>query len=258
MLIFTLIYTLTYLVFVKGLNGFSLEVGSLKDELTLVASGNIGSIFTAFSIYGSLLSSLVATPDASSNYFQAIILLTFSLAFIWLIRKLHGKNSNPSVKDSFYVGMRPLIPFLIVLFLMALELLPAALGSFVMLTGQSTEVLAGSTGIIVLGALMVLTCTLSIYLLASSVFALYIVTLPKMTPVLAIRTSMNLLRIHKWRVLRKILAFYVLLLVSGFILVLPFIIWLAQYAEIAFFVMGCASFGVMHTYMYKLYRSMIS
>lgn len=258
MLTFTFIYTLTYLIFVKGLNGFSLEVSSLKDELSSVASGNFGSIFTALSIYGSLLSSLVATPDASSNYFQAIILLTFSLAFIWLIRKLHGKNSNPSVKEAFYVGMRPLIPFLIVLFLMVLELLPAALGSFLMVTGQSTEVLAGSSGIIVLGALMVLTVTLSVYLLASSVFALYIVTLPKMTPVLAVRTSMNLLRIHKWRVLRKIIAFYLLLTVSGFILVLPFIIWMAQYAEVAFFVMGCASFGVMHTYMYKLYRSMIA
>jgi hypothetical protein len=145
-----------------------------------------------------------------------------------------------------------------VILLLIVELAPAALGSFLLVTGQGTQAIAGSNGPFVLGVLMILLCTLSIYLLASSVFALYIVTLKGITPIVAVKASMNLLRIHKWRVLRKILAFYALLLVSGFLLVLPFIIWVPQYAEVAFFIMGCASFGVMHTYMYKLYRSMIS
>jgi hypothetical protein len=258
MLTFTVVYALAYLIFVKGLSGFNLDVSSLKTELNSATSGNISAILTAFSLYGSLLSSLIGTADAASNFFQTTIILLFSLSFIWLLRKLHHDRSVVTVKEAFYVGMRPLIPFVLVILIMILELLPAALGSFVLVTGQNTNSIAGSNGVMILGVLALLTFILSIYLLTSSVFALYIVTLPKATPLMAIRSSMNLLRIHRWIVLRKILSFYVFLFIAGFVLVLPFILWIPRSAEVVFFVMGSASFGVMHTYMYKLYRSMIS
>lgn len=257
MLQFVGIYTITYLIFVKGFSGFTLDAEALKFELRDALTGNIGAVITSIALYSSLLSSITVTPDEIANYYQATVVTIFSLAFIWLVRKLHLRNSKATVKDSFYQGMRPLIPFLAVVLVMLLQLVPAGVGVLIFAASQSASTAVGSGELLGVTVLAILGIVLTIYLLAGSVFALYISTLPDVTPMVALRSSMKLLRIHRWIVLRKILAFFVVLIILGFVLVLPFIIWLPQYAEVAFFVMSCASFAVMHTFLYKLYRSML-
>ncbi len=257
MAIFVLIYTITYMVLVRGINEFTLNADEIKLELEDVLSGNFGAIITFLVLYTSLLSSITTSPDDITNFYQSSILVIFSLSFIWLIRKLHLRDSSATVKEAFYQGMRPLIPFLTVLLVMALELIPAGVSSLIFVTAQSASVVSTEFESLTFSVLAVLGFVLTVYLLVGSIFAPYIVTLPNMAPITALRSSMRLLRIHRWIVLRKILLFFFVLLVLGFFLVLPFIIWLPKYAEIAFFVMGCASFAVMHTFMYKLYRSML-
>lgn len=254
---FVVIYAAAYIILVKGFSEFSLDPEEIKLELEDALSGNLGALITFITLYVSLLSSITVTTDDVSNFYQLFILVTFSLAFIWLIRKLHLRNSTVTVKEAFYQGMRPLIPFLAVVLVLALELIPAGVSSLFLVAAQSATVITSDAELLALSVLAILGLVLSIYLLAGSIFAIYIVTLPKMTPILALRSSMRLLRIHRWIVLRKIVLFFVLLLVLGFLLVLPFIIWLPRYAEIAFFIMGCGSFAVMHTFLYKLYRSML-
>lgn len=257
MLIFVAVYAALYAVLVKGLNGFSLDTSTLKDEFLSVFEGNIGAAFTFITLYGSLISSLTSTTGDVTNYFQFSLIIISSLAFIWLVRKLHGRNVTVTVKEAFYTGMGPLVPFIIVLLIMALELIPAGLGAILLSTAQGSNVITTETEIMVLSIVMILTVVLSFYLLAGSIFALYIVTLPGTSPVVAVRSSMRLLRIHRWKVAGRILGFFALLILLGFVLVLPFIIWLPRFAEVAFFIMGSASFGVMHTYLYKLYRSLL-
>ncbi len=257
MAIFVLIYTAAYIVLVRGINEFTLNADEIKVELEDALSGNLGAIVTFILLYMSLISSITTSSDDITNFYQSTILIVFSLSFIWLIRKLHLRDSSATVKDAFYQGMRPLIPFLGVLIVMALELIPAGVSSLIFITAQSASVVSTEFETLAFSVLAVLGFVLTVYLLVGSIFAPYIVTLPNMTPMTALRSSMRLLRIHRWVVLRKILAFFVVLLVLGFFLVLPFIIWIPRYAEIAFFVMGCSSFAVMHTFMYKLYRSML-
>jgi len=256
MLLFALIYTVVYALFIKGLSGFTQETVELKEELSAVGDGNIGRVITFLALYATLISSLTA-DDELKNFYMVAILVIFSLAFIWLIRKLHGREVTTTVKDSFYRGMGPLIPFLGVIFVMMLEIVPAGLGGILLSTAQSSGVVTTSAEILAIGVVALLAFVLSIYLLSGSIFALYIVTLPSTPPIVAVRSSMRLLRIHRWRVLYRIIVFYILLLALGFVLVMPFIVWFPQFAEIAFFIISCGSFAVMHTYLYKLYRSML-
>lgn len=257
MLTFLAVYTVLYALLVRGLTGFDLDIGIFRDELINAAGGDVNAIITSLTLYGSLLSSLTATTDEITNFYQLSILVICSIAFIWLIRKLHGRTTDASVRSAFYEGMTPLVPFLGVLLLMVIMLLPVAIGSLLLATAQSSAAITGQAEIMVLSLVMILTAVLSAYLLAGSVFAFYIVTLPRTRPTVAVRSSLRLLRIHRWRVMSKVIGFYIALVVLGFLLVLPFIWWLPRYAEIAFFIMGCGSFAVMHTFLYKLYRSML-
>jgi hypothetical protein len=258
MVTFLFIYTVTYLVLVKGLSGFTADSSALRDSIDRLIHGDIAAIPTSLGLYGALIGSVSASTTDISNYYQVSILMVFSLAFIWLVRKLHGRRANVSVKDAFYVGMRPLIPFLLVTTLLIVELAPAGLGGLLLGTAQSAVVQGGSGEILAFSVIFVLCFVLTCYLLAGSVFAIYIVTLPSATPMLAVRSSMRLLRVHRWVVVRKMAGFYVLLFLLGFVLMLPFVYWLPRFVETAFFVMSCASFAVMHTFMYKLYRAMIA
>jgi hypothetical protein len=257
MLKFVGIYTLTYLVLVKGLTGFSLDMVELKTELQEAFTGNIGSITTFTLLYASLLSSLSGSSSDITNYFMISVTVLFSLAFIWLVRKLHLRNPTATVKDAFYQGMAPLIPFMVVMGMMLLQLIPVAIGGLVYLSIQSTVLAVSDLEVIGITVLAILGFVLTAYLLAGSVFAIYIVTLPNTSPMVALRSSMRLLRIHRWVVLRRMILFFVGLIVLGFALVFPFIMWFPALAEYAFFIMSCASFAVMHTFMYKLYRSML-
>ena len=257
MILFALVYMAAYLVLVKGVNGFALNTADLRDNLKLAFHGNLGAAASSMSLYISLMSSVTASTTEVSNYYQVTILVVFSLAFIWLIRKLHGRRSTATVKDSFYVGMRPLIPFIGVVIILTLELAPAGLGGLLLATAQSAIVQSGTGEIMAFSVVMILCLVLTGYLLAGSIFAIYIVTLPSATPLIAIKSSMRLLRIHRWVVVRKMAAFYVSLILLGFVLVIPFVFWLPARADVAFFVLSSASFAVMHTFMYKLYRSML-
>lgn len=256
MLIIWAMYVVTYMLFVKNIEGFDGDTALLKDELHAVLQGDFGGIFTVISLYASFFTSLTATSDDIANFMQTAIFVVFSLVYIWVLRKLHIKKSV-SIKEAFYSAPRPLIPFLGVLFIFVLELLPAGVGSLILVTAQSTTAVQPGLEMFAIYILTTLSVVVSLYLLTGSLFAMYIATLPNTGPWQAVRSSLQLLNIHRWIVARKILGFFILLVIVGFFLVLPFIIWLPAYSEIAFFLLACGSFGVAHTFMYKLYRSML-
>lgn len=251
-------YAVVYGIFVRGTSGFELNVSSVKDQLFDFSQGSFQAFIQFVYLYSSLLSSITFTQEGSNtNFYQIVILVIFSLAFIWLVRKLHARDSEATVRQALYVGMGPLIPFVLVLGLLLVEMLPLGFATFLISVAVGTGSIATGADNLILVILFLLCFTLSLYLVAGSIFSLYIVTLPGTPPLVAVRSSMRLLRIHRWRILLKIISFFAILILAGFFLVLPFIIWLPKYAELAFFIMTSFSFGVMHVYMYKLYKSML-
>lgn len=257
MLLFVFVYTVTYLIFAKGIGNFSSEPEELKKELDGVLAGNIESIVGLVAIYASMLGSLTTVVDDVANFMQVSIVIIFSLAFIWLIRRLHSDPRKVTVKDAFYRGMRPLIPFIIVLVILVFELIPAGAGSLAYLAASASASGFSEIELLGLSVVAILGVILSLYLITGSIFALYIVTLKNMTPLKSIKASMRLLSIHRWVILRKVLSMIFLVLLLGFVVALPFILWIPRYAEAGFFILACCSFAMLHTYLYKLYRSML-
>jgi hypothetical protein len=257
MLTFTAVYGLVYFVLVKAASGFELDVAKLNQDARIIFDGNWSGLLSFFTVYSSLVSSIGVTKDDLTNFVQALLTIVSSLAFIWMIRKLHSKDKEVTVRQAFYMGMQPLVPFILVICIFVLELIPASIGLFVLSTAQTAGIIASQAELQSVSLVAGLLIVLSLYLLTGSIFALYIVTLPGTYPVVAVRSSLNLLRVHRWQVVWRLLAFVLLVLVLGFVLTIPAIVWLPKYAEVWFFILGCSSFGVLHTYTYKLYRSMI-
>ncbi len=252
----TLIYGVLNLILVQGIAG-STDTATLKEGLDQIFTGNLGGLVSSLSIFSIMLSSAGNSTSQTAGAYQMFLALTGSLAMIWALREvLAGKNVR--IRDAYYRGMYPLVPFILIMLVIALQLIPLVVGSglysIVVNNGIAVLFVEKFLWAMLYGLLGLLT----LYMLSSSVFALYIITLPDMTPVKALRSARELVRYRRWTVLRKILCLPIILLVTAAIIMVPIIIWLTPLAQWVFFILTMFALLAIHSYMYTLYRELLN
>lgn len=249
------IYLLLTILLVKGLSG-SNEIPELKQTLQEALGGTTGQLAASTAIFGLLLGNTTVVNSEVAGTYQSILLIVTSLAIIWALRQTHA-NKSIWIREAYYRGMYPLIPFLAVLFVIGLQLLPLAAASWLF----NITVVAGLAVTTIEQVVWIILCfllaLLSLYMVSSSVFALYVVTLPDMTPMRALRSTRELVRQRRWEILRKVLFLPLMLLIIGAVIMLPLILYLTPLAEWAFFVLSMFALGLSHSYMYSLYRELL-
>ena len=152
--------------------------------------------------------------------------------------------------------MYPLIPFVLVLMVIGLQLVPLLVGSalYSAVINNGIAVMAIEKIIWAIGCFLL--ALLSLYMICSSIFALYIVTLPDMTPFKALRSARQLVLHRRWTVLRKVLFLPVALLIIAALIMVPLVILLTPLAQWIFFALTMFGIAIVHSYMYNLYREL--
>lgn len=249
----TLIYGLLIIILAQGLA--NADVSRLKAQLSGTNNGPT-SIGSSLTILASLVGSSSSPATGAAGAYQFFIGLIASLAIIWALRQTSA-GTVFKIRDAFYRGMSPLIPFVLILLFIGLQLLPIAIGSalygIVITQGIAVNGFEKTVAAVVFGGLVLA----SLYSIASSIFALYIVTLPDMTPLKALRSAKQLVKGRRWTALRKILFLPLVLLVLGSLIMVPFIIWAAPAAKYVFFILSVTSLVAVHGYLYNLYRELL-
>jgi hypothetical protein len=252
----TLVYVLLLMIFVRGLSG-GLNTAELKANLkVLFGSGNnLGNSIAVFSL---LLGSSSASRGDIGGLYQTIIIIVVSLALIWALRQiLANPKQRVRTKEAFYNGMYPLIPFLLVLLVMSLQLIPVAIAnmlySFVVIGGFAASSIELALWYIMIFLLMLLT----LYMLSSSIFALFIVTLPDVRPMQALRAARELVRYRRWSVMRKVILLPLILILLLAIVTLPSILLVPALSEWIFFIATVLLLPLLISYMYGLYRALL-
>lgn len=248
-----LIYGIVDILLVRGLSS-AVDLGGFKSALDMLASGvwekayNVGTSF----IY--LLTTSGATTG--SGQYTSILLLIMSLAFIWAMRQVQAGN-RPRIRDAFYEGMYPLIPFLLVLFVVSLQLIPLAIGAYLYNVVVSHGIASDIGEKAIWLAVFIVLAIWSFYMVTSTLFALYIVTLPEMTPMKALRSARQLVYKRRLLIWRKLIYLPIVLLIVAAVIEIPLIYIWAGAAEWAFFALSMASLAAVHGYLYTLYREML-
>ncbi|HVV67156.1 MAG TPA: hypothetical protein VHB72_03760 [Candidatus Saccharimonadales bacterium] len=252
----TLIYGLLNLVLVQGLAG-NTDITSLKHTLDQAFTGHFASLVSGLSIFVVLVSSAGNGSSPTAGAYQLFLAIITSLAVIWALRQILS-GSKIRIRDAYYRGMSPLIPFILVLIVVGLQLIPAFFGATLY-----SQVITGGIAVYAIEKfvwilLFVLLALLSLYMLSSSLFALYIVTLPNMTPMKALRSARQLVRYRRWTVLRKVICLPIILLIAAAIIMVPIIVWLTPIAQWVFFLLTMFALVAVHAYMYTLYRELLN
>ncbi len=251
----SLVYGLLTLVLVRGLSSGT-NIQDLKDALSDTFSGSFGGLTTSAVLFSYLIGSTNDSPTPAGGVYQTILLLITSLASIWALRQILAGNKIKA-KDAFYKGLYPLAPFMLVLLTIGLQLIPLLLGSWIYGTVIANGIAVSVLEKVMWGALFFSTATLSFYMICSSIFALYIVTLPDMTPLKALRSARQLVLHRRWVVLRKVLFLPLILLVLAALIFMPLVIVWAAGVEWIFFAMSMFLVIIIHSYMYNLYRALL-
>ncbi len=251
-----------YVLVLAGLSlllvhNFGADVSALKSQVSqyVGTSAPVGSLAT-FALY---LGNSGSSAQGAAGVYQYLLLIIASLSMIWLLRQLLSDNPPATlrVRDAFYQGMYPLIPFVLVLLVLSLELLPLIIGSFFYTTVVQNGIAVGAVQDIAWLLVLVVGAVISLWLLATSFFAIYIVTLPNMTPVLALRNARQLSRGQRANIIRKSIVLMVLLLLVSAVLLLPVIAVLPRLAGVVLFSIGVIAVPFVHSYFYTLYRELL-
>lgn len=252
-----LIYLLLTIVLVKGF-GVSSNIAQLKATILGLAHGGGAQISTSLALFSVLLSNANSTASDVAGAYQTMLLIIISLALVWALRQsLSAKPVKVQVRDAFYKGLYPIVPLLLVLVVIGLQLIPLLIANFlygvVITGGLAVTAIEKGLWIVMLGLLILL----SLYMVTSSIFALYIVTLPNMRPMQALRSARNLVRFRRWTIMRKVIFLPIALLVTAAVIVVPIIMISPASAEWVFFVLSMAGLAIFHSYMYQLYRELL-
>jgi len=233
------------------------SASDIRTSFDQTLGGHPGSVVSGIGTFFGLLGSSNSTSGGSTSTYQLLLLLIVSLAVIWALRQVMAGN-KVRIRDSYYKGMYPFIPVILIFLVIGLQLLPLVIGS-------SLYSLVITTGIASTGgqqlfwlAIFVVLGLLTMYLLASSLFAVYLVTLPDMTPIKALRSARQIVRHRRWTVLRKILFLPILLLLTAGVIVVPVIIWLPAAADWLYFLLLILAPLAVNAYMYTLYRELLN
>jgi len=249
------IYGALNVLLVRGVSGSS-DLTTIKGALDSITQGFGSKLVNSFTSFTYLLTTSGSGNTATSGVYQGILLIVCSLAFIWALRQTMTKQ-NVSVKGSFYQGMYPLVPFLLTFLLLSVQLLPLAVGANLYAVVTSNGIAVHIWERVLWIGIFVGLVLWSLRMITATVFALYIVTLPDMTPLKAYRSAKGIVYGRRLLLWRKLLFLPVVLLLLAIAIEVPLILYLTPVAEWAFFVLSMCALPLVHGYLYNLYREML-
>lgn len=251
-----LVYGLFYFLFVKGISA-NFQLGNLRQNLNDTFKGSMNGISTGFALYGLLLGTAGSSASESSGVYQSVLIVIVSLALIWALRMTYGKEFQARIRDSFYKGMYPLVPFIVVALIITLQMLPALIVTSLFSVIQNNGLAVGPLQTIIVYIVLCAGLFWSMYMLSSSLFALYIVTLPNTAPLAALKSARKLVRFKRAMLIRKVFFLPLVLLIFSAIVLIPLILIVPVAAELLFMVFTILLLGIVHGYLYHLYRSLL-
>lgn len=241
-------YLLMNLLFVQTLANAQ-NISALQASL----KGGKGTIIADFS---RLIAGSGASNTPAGGAYGLFLTIILSLAIIWTLRQLLA-GRIPRVRDAYYRGMFPLVPFVLVLALIGLQLLPLLAGATLYNIAVTNGIVVNLFQQLIAGLLALGLALLSFYCIASSSMALYIVTLADMQPRQALKSAKDLVKGKRWAIVLRIIFLPVALLLAAAVILIPTVLVAPVLANVLLFVLGAVAILTTHAYLFSLYRGLL-
>lgn len=270
LLIFAVVFNVT-LVGVMSEETYVKFQDVLAENNAKIASGEIGNFAKA----GLILISTVTTGGLSSGMSEVeIVFAVISFLLLWLItvyivrHRLAGRRIK--LRDAFYNALTPLISTFVVLAVAFLQAIPIAIVVITYSVAVQTDFLATPFYALVYFVFAASLSLLSVYLISGTLLALVAVTAPGTYPLIALRTSSNLLAGRRTHLIWRLMVMLFSLACLWVIFMLPIItldlFFKAHFSfctgwpiiPVCLLVMTCFSAIYVSVYIYLCYRYLLN
>lgn len=252
---FILIFGIGYAIFVRGFSS-PVDIDGIRDSFEDVLARDISTLAINVTVITLMLQSTTSAAGDVQGVYQTIMIVMSTLALIWLYRQQQAGN-KVSMKDAFYRGMYPIVPFMLVLFVIFAQFIPASVGNYLFRTVIDNGLAFNATEQFMWLLLFLLLLLLSAYMVTSSMIALFIVTLPDMTPRKALKKAKKLVQFRRLAIMRRIVALFLFAAFCFVSIVFPAIFVSALLAQFLFFALTIVFVPFIIAYMFVLYRELL-
>lgn len=249
-----LAYAALDLVLVQGISSSS-DLVTTKHSIDALFQGSWGHLASGASVFLYLLGSQGSNITGGAAY-QLVLGLAVSLAVIWALREVYA-GRKIRIRDAYYRGMYPLVPFAGVLVVLLLQCIPLAFGAYVYSVVSANSIATTAIEHVLWVVLFAGLAAVTLYMVCASLFAVYIVCLPDMAPFQALRTARSLVKGRRLAILRRLVFLPVIVLVLAALIMIPIVLFATAAAPWLFYLCSVVLVAVVHSYMYALYRSLI-
>jgi hypothetical protein len=247
-----LIHVLIYYLFARTPQNFDISTiqNSVKDAFGGESSSLSANVVT--------LGAVLGLSGGSQSNKTAITLIAFSmsLVYVWAIRKL-SSNEPFKARDAYYQAFGPIIPVVMIMIVMSLQLIPFAAASFVYTTARTSGTFATGIEDFSVFVFAAFCGLLSFYLMTSTIISLYIVTLPGMRPINALRAAKKLVQFQRFTVFKRIIGLPIMLGIVYLAILFIFVRFIPGKVLFIAEISQILVLPFIHIYLYKLYRSLI-
>lgn len=230
---------------------------------------SIEAVGQAFAVaLAGLAGDIPVVPISQDGVLAALLALIAWLSVIWLARAIM-RGDNPRIRDGVYNAGAPLVPMVVLAFILLLQLIPAFLAIIGMQAGISSGYMTVGVEGMLLAIPAVLMVGLSLYWAVVTAMSTVIVTLPGMYPLEAHRHAYGLVGgrrvtfVLRWLWSVLIVAIAWLALLTPVIIVERFAVRHVEFIDkvpvVPAFMTLLASFSLTYLalYSYQLYRSAV-
>lgn len=202
------------------------NIASVGETINSVTAGGefAGPIFKAFTTVGMSMGGALNSNLSEVQYVYLSALAIFGvLTIVWLLRHQLAGNKL-KLRDAMYSSASPIVAQYVLLVIAIAQMLPAAIAVLVYVSATASNLLQGGIETAMFSIALALIIVLTLYFMTTTLFAMFIATIPGTYPMKAYRTARQIVAGQRLRLLLRLTWMIVVVLAFSFVTLVPIVI----------------------------------
>lgn len=249
-----------------------MSYNNLRDALNETAGkANFGgSLYRAGLLFVSSISSGNISPASDqSQQIILVLMVIFTWLFVVFILRRQLAKKPVTLRQTLYESGAPLVPTIILTFIMVLQLVPIGIYAIIFAAAKNTELIKGGVGDMLMVLIGVFLLALTLYWLVSTLVALAVVANYGTEPMKAWRIADDMVVGRRGRIVRRLVWHFFQIVTLWVVVALPIILlenelsvnwsWLSEVPVVPFVLLILTIITLIWTsaYIYLLYRRIL-
>lgn len=221
---FVLVFLVLSVIFIGALQADN--ISSVNETIDSATNGSdvLGPVMRAVVTVGSSFSGALNNNLSDAQYIYVSILFVLGmLTIVWLLRhQLAGKKLT--LRDGLYSAAAPIMAEYVLLIIGIIQLIPAALVLLFYVSATTGGLLNGGIETAMFSLAIFLVIVLTLYFMMTTLFAMFIATIPGTHPLRAYRAARKIVAGQRLRLLLRLVWMLVIVLAACFIVLVPIVI----------------------------------